>query len=113
MQLDERRLAAMYELFEREVRRRPREVIAELEQAVEANPLHEGFAGQLMTAQYRAGRQADALHTYQQLRRRLSDELGLEPGPAVRELEGRILRHELSVAPSPFAARGRSASAGG
>ena len=55
-----------------------------------------------MTAQYRAGRQADALHTYQQLRRRLIDELGLEPGPEVRELEGRILRHELSVAPSPF-----------
>ena len=44
VQLDERRLAAMYELFEREIRRRPREVIAELEQAVEANPLHEGFA---------------------------------------------------------------------
>ena len=102
VQLDERRLAAMYELFEREIRRRPREIIAELEQAVEANPLHEAFAGQLMTAQYRAGRQADALHTYQQLRRRLIDELGLEPGPEVRELEGRILRHELSVAPSPF-----------
>ena len=98
VQLDERRLAAMYELFEREIRRRPREVIAELEQAVEVNPLHEGFAGQLMTAQYRAGRQADALHTYQQLRRRLIDELGLEPGPEIRELEGRILRHELSVA---------------
>ena len=100
VQLDERRLAAMYELFEREIRRRPREIIAELEQAVEANPLHEGFAAQLMTAQYRAGRQADALKTYQNLRRRLADELGLEPGPEVRELEGRILRHELSVARS-------------
>ena len=60
VQLDERRLAAMYELFEREIRRRPWEIIAELEQAVEVNPLHEAFAGQLMTAQYRAGRQADA-----------------------------------------------------
>lgn len=100
VQLDERRLAAMYELFEREVRRRPREVIAELEQAVEVNPLHEGFAAQLMTAQYRAGRQSDALRTYQHLRRRLGDELGLDPGPEIRELEGRILRHELTVAPS-------------
>ena len=66
---------------------------------MEANPLHEGFAAQLMSAQYRAGRQADALATYQALRRRLRDELGLEPGPAVRDLEGRILRHELTVAP--------------
>jgi DNA-binding SARP family transcriptional activator len=98
VQLDEQRLAAMHELFEREVRRRPREILAELEQAVEANPLHEGFAAQLMTAQYRAGRQADALSTFRTLRRRLRDELGLEPGPAVRELEGRILRHDL---PSP------------
>ena len=59
----------------------PREVLGELEQAVEANPLHEGFAAQLMTAQYRAGRQADALRTYQLLRRRLGEELGIEPGP--------------------------------
>ena len=100
VQLDERRLAAMHELFEREVRRRPREILAELEQAVEANPLHEGFAAQLMTAQYRAGRQADALATFRALRRRLGEELGLEPGPAVRELEGRILRHELPAATS-------------
>ena len=89
-------------------------MIAELEQAVEANPLHEGFAAQLMTAQYRAGRQADALRTYRALRRRLGEELGLEPGPAVRELEGRILRHEL---PSPTAPRApptvASASAAG
>jgi DNA-binding SARP family transcriptional activator len=97
VRLDERRLSAMYELFDREIRRRPREVVGELEQAVEGNPLHEGFAAQLMTAQYRAGRQADALRTYQLLRRRLGDELGIEPGPEIRELEGRILRHELSV----------------
>jgi class 3 adenylate cyclase len=51
-----------------------------------------------MTAQYRAGRQAHALATYQRLRRRLADELGLDPGPAVRELQGLILRHELTVA---------------
>ncbi len=100
VQLDARRLAAQHELFDRVVRRRPHDVLAELQQAVEANPLHEGFAGQLMTAQYLVGRQADALQTYRSLRRRLGDELGLEPGPALRELEGRILRHELSAAPT-------------
>jgi DNA-binding SARP family transcriptional activator len=101
VQLDELRLTARHELFEREIRIDPRHVIAELEEAVEANPLDEGFAAQLMTAQYRAGRQADALATYQTLRRRLAEELGLDPGPAVRELEGRILRHELEVAAPP------------
>jgi DNA-binding SARP family transcriptional activator/tetratricopeptide (TPR) repeat protein len=105
VRLDELRLNAMQDLFEREVRRNPRGVISELEHAVEANPLHEGFAAQLMTAQYRAGRQADALATYQALRRRLSEELGLDPGPAARDLEGRILRHELTVvAPAAAAA---------
>ena len=99
VRLDELRLRAMQAGTSGEFRRDPRAVISDLEQAVEANPLHEGFAAQLMSAQYRAGRQADALATYQALRRRLRDELGLEPGPAVRDLEGRILRHELTVAP--------------
>jgi DNA-binding SARP family transcriptional activator len=102
--LDELRLTARHELFEREIRVDPRHVIAELEQAVEAHPFDESFAAQLMTAQYRAGRQADALATYQALRRRLAEELGLDPGPGVRELEGRILRHELDV-PAPPTAR--------
>lgn len=101
VRLDELRLSAMHDLFEREIRLRPRSVIADLEQALEDNPLHEGFAAQLMTAQYRSGRQADALQTYQGLRRRLGNELGLGPGAALRELEGRILRHEITVAPAP------------
>jgi DNA-binding SARP family transcriptional activator len=101
VRLDGLRVNALHELFEREMRLRPHSVIAEIEHAVETHPLDEGFAAQLMTAQYRAGRQADALVTYQQLRRRLASELGLEPGQAARELEGRILRHELEVAPAP------------
>ena len=103
VQLDARRLEAMYELFDREVQLRPREVLAELERAVEANPLHEGFVAQLMTALYRSDRQTDALATYQRLRRRLI-ESGLEAGPGVRELESRILRHEIDVAPRPAGA---------
>ena len=106
VQLDARRQAAQQELFERVVRRRPHEVLADLQEAVEANPLHEAFAGQLMTAQYLVGRQADALQTFRSLRRRLGEELGLEPGPAVRELEGRILRHELSATTPAMATAG-------
>jgi DNA-binding SARP family transcriptional activator len=104
VRLDGLRLNALHELFDREIRLRPHSVIAEIEHAVEAHPLDEGLAAQLMSAQYRAGRQADALATYQQLRRRLAAELGLEPGRAVRELEGQILRHELAVAERPVVA---------
>lgn len=99
--LDELRVAALQDLFEREIRRGPRAVLGELERTVEENPLHEGFAAQLMMARYRSGHQAEALATYQALRRNLGDELGVEPGPRVRELHGQILRHELDVAAPP------------
>jgi DNA-binding SARP family transcriptional activator len=98
--LDERRLKAMYELYDREVQVRPRDVLAELEQVVEANPLREDFVAQLMTAQYRSSRHSDALATYQRLRQRLI-EVGLDTGQGIRELEARIVRHELDVAPRP------------
>ena len=54
-----------------------------------------------MLALYRAGRQAEALDVYRATRRHLVDELGLEPGPALRELEERILRHDPSLAAGP------------
>lgn len=98
VQLDEGRLTALHELFARELRLRPHSVLAEIEHAAGAHPLDETFAAQLMTAQYLVGRQADALGTYQQVRRRLADELGVDPGPDLRDLQGRILRHELPTA---------------
>src|SRR6188472_1389587 len=57
-----------------------------------------------MLALYRCGRQSEALDHYAAVRTRLRDELGLEPGPGLRELQGRILRHDptldaTSVAP--------------
>jgi predicted ATPase/DNA-binding SARP family transcriptional activator len=73
------------------------EAVAELEALAAEDPLREEPVRELMHALYRAGRHADALDAYRRLARAL-DEIGLQPGPAVRELEALVLRHEL-VAP--------------
>ncbi|OBK23939.1 transcriptional regulator [Mycobacterium asiaticum] len=70
---------------------RHRDLLVELLAAQAAHPLDERLAGQLMLAQYRCGRQANALETYRQTRQRLVDELGLEPGPALRRVHQQIL----------------------
>jgi DNA-binding SARP family transcriptional activator/class 3 adenylate cyclase len=66
----------------------------ELELTVRAYPMNERFTAQFMLALYRCGRQADALGAYQQTRHHLVDELGIEPGPELVELEHRILDHD-------------------
>jgi predicted ATPase/DNA-binding SARP family transcriptional activator len=73
------------------------DVIGELEAAVATYPLQEGLWELLITALYRAGRQADALATYQRVRNQLTDELGLEPGRRLQQLERQILIHDASL----------------
>ena len=68
--------------------------MGELEAAVATYPFQEGLWELLITALYRAGRQADALAAHQRVRTRLADELGLEPGPRLQELERQILNHD-------------------
>ncbi len=79
------------------------ELVGELESLVEQHPLREGLWASLVTALYRAGRQADALAAYARVRRLLVDELGIEPGAALRSLEQQVLQQ------SPALDAGRSA----
>ena len=63
------------------------EVTGELDALVTEFPYREGLWGQLMLALYRSGRQADALRAYSQVRTQLAEELGIDPGAALRSLE--------------------------
>lgn len=93
--LTELRLVANELLFESELAGgRAAEVIPELEANVRQHPLRESFAAQLMVALYRSGRQAEALRAFGRHRDVLVEELGLDPTPALQELEERILRHD-------------------
>ena len=87
-------------------------VIAELETLTARHPLRERLRGQLMLALYRAGRQAEALRVYAETRRRLVDELGIEPGKALRDLEQAILRQDPALHLRPALARRRRTLAG-
>src|SRR6185295_9045505 len=73
------------------------DVIGELEALVRAYPMREGLWALLMVALYRDGRQADALATYQRARTTLADELGLDPGLQLQQLEQLILVQDASL----------------
>ena len=72
-------------------------VVADLEPLLSAHPLRERLRGQLMLALYRSGRQAEALAAYQDARRVLVEELGIEPGRELQDLERAILRQDASL----------------
>ncbi|HEY2373761.1 MAG TPA: BTAD domain-containing putative transcriptional regulator [Gaiellaceae bacterium] len=84
-----------------------RQLEAALRSALVDNPFRERLWGQLMLTLYRCGRQADALETFQEARRVLSEELGLEPGPELRRLQEAILAHDPAIAGVPVQRRGR------
>ena len=93
--LDELRLVVREERVEAELALgRHATAVADLETLVGEHPLRERCWELLLLALYRSGRQADALRRYQDVRSVLVDELGIEPGPALRELESSILRQD-------------------
>jgi DNA-binding SARP family transcriptional activator len=100
--LEELHLATLEEEIEANLALgRHAELVGELEGLVARHPLRERLRGQLMLALYRSGRQAEALAAYQDARRTLVGELGLEPGRALQDLERAILRHDSALDVSP------------
>jgi DNA-binding SARP family transcriptional activator/tetratricopeptide (TPR) repeat protein len=73
------------------------QLVPELHQLAHDHPFDEQIHGQLMLALYRTGRQADALAAFSLLRRRLNDDLGIDPGQALRDLQGSILRQDSTL----------------
>ncbi|CAN5397998.1 BTAD domain-containing putative transcriptional regulator [soil metagenome] len=104
VRLDELRLAALGARFELLLDAgRHASVVGDLEAAVAAHPLREGFTAQLVTALYRCGRQAEALRAFERLRAHLGEELGLDPSPELAELASRVLDHDPDLAAVPGA----------
>lgn len=101
--VDEERLVALQSRIEADLHRGlDSAVVGELTALTGRHPLREPFWIQLITALYRLGRQADALDASRRIRELLGDELGIDPSPALQQLEGRILRQEsLDPAPPP------------
>ena len=111
--LEEMRLAALESRAEALLAAgRHGEVIAELETLTAAYPLRERLWSLRMLALYQAGRQGDALHAYGDLRAILADDLGIDPGPALRDLHARIVRQDPALEqPASRRAAGAPASA--
>ena len=74
-------------------------MLAEFERRAEEAPLRERLVEQRMRALYAAGRHVEALSVYREAQHRLDAELGLQPGPALRELERAVLGHDASLRP--------------
>ena len=96
--LEEIRLAALEDRIDADLEcERYAELVPEVESLVRDHPLRERLRGQLMLALYRSGRQAEALAVYQDTRRHLVEELGIEPSAALQQLHGAILRQDAAL----------------
>ncbi len=120
VRLEELRLASMEERFDALLASGGHAAaVADLEAAAAAHPLRERFAGQLVLALYRCGRQAEALRAYERTRSHLADELGLDPGPDLVRLADAVLVHDPDLlvaaarAPSPSPTERAEAAPGG
>jgi YVTN family beta-propeller protein len=99
--LEESRLAALEELIDAELALGEHaRLVSELEGLVREHPLRERFIAQLMLAMYRSGRQVESLALYRDARETLVQELGLEPGRSLQELEQAILSHDPQLGPT-------------
>jgi DNA-binding SARP family transcriptional activator len=93
--LEELRIAAIEDRIDADIALgRHADVVPELEGLAAQHPRHERIRAQLMLALYRSGRQAEALEVYRDTRRVLVDDLGIEPGKELRELEEAMLRQD-------------------
>jgi DNA-binding SARP family transcriptional activator/ABC-type glycerol-3-phosphate transport system substrate-binding protein len=92
--LRELRMAALEDRLEADLMVGSRAVVGELKALAASHPLRERLGGLLMLALYREGRQAEALRAYQDFRRRLGSELGIEPSSELQQLEDRILAQD-------------------
>ena len=100
VRLDAARLGAAIDRLELEIGLGHHiDVLGETTGLVERHPLDERLRGLFMLALYRSGRQVEALATYRQIRERLIDELGLEPGADLRRLEGLLLQQSPELGP--------------
>ncbi|GAA4231071.1 hypothetical protein GCM10022254_27310 [Actinomadura meridiana] len=93
--LEAERIAAYEELFTTEIRLgNHRHIIPELQKVVSGNPFHESLRALLMSSLYSSGRQVEALQHFSQIRRRLRDDLGIEPCQELQELHQSILEQQ-------------------
>ena len=107
--LEESRLAALEDRIDADLSLgRHDRLVSELDELIARHPHRERLRGQLMLALYRSGRQAEALDLYRRTRQTLMEELGIEPSPALHDLERAVLRQD----PSLDVRRGRPALGG-
>ena len=94
-ELEELRLSAIEDKIDANLAlgRHP-DLVGELQTLVAEHPLRDRLRAQYMLALYRSGRQAEALEAYREARRMLTDELGIDPAPALQRLEGAILAQD-------------------